>query len=109
MYSSFSMLIWGLIMAKAKSGYSAAVSKDHPTVKSSYKNIFTILVLVVIACAAQMKFESSFKELAKPDDNQVESSKGRNLAMVQYESDEEATEVIDYRDLLNKVAAQWES
>lgn len=31
---TFSMLIWGLIMAKAKAGYAAASSKDHVTVKS---------------------------------------------------------------------------
>jgi len=29
MSGTFSMIIWGMIMAKAKSGYSAAVSKDH--------------------------------------------------------------------------------
>lgn len=28
LYSSFSMFIWGLIMAKAKAGFNAATSKD---------------------------------------------------------------------------------
>jgi hypothetical protein len=92
------MLIWGLIMAKAKAGYTAATSKDHSTVKSQYKNVFTILVLVVVACVAQMKYENSFKELANP-----------NLAMSIYEADEESVEVIDYKELLNKAAKAWKS
>jgi hypothetical protein len=34
MSGTFSMIIWGLIMAKAKSGYQAAISKDHVQVSS---------------------------------------------------------------------------
>ncbi len=97
-------------MAKAKTGYQAAVSKDHPTVKSSYKNIFSILILVLIACAAQVKFESSFKEVVSASDSQVEKSNGRNLKMVPYQSDDDETvEVIDYTEMLNNVAAKWKS
>ena len=59
MYSSFSMLIWGLIMAKAKAGYSAASSKDHASVKSQCKNVFFLVALVAVACVAQYKYESS--------------------------------------------------
>ena len=56
--SSFSMFIWGLIIAKAKSGYSAAVSKDPQTVKSAWTNILCLLTLVGIATYAQIKFDN---------------------------------------------------
>lgn len=52
LYTSFSMLIWGLIMAKAKTGYNASISKDHSTVQSSWKNTLTIIALVIIATFA---------------------------------------------------------
>jgi hypothetical protein len=51
-YGAFSMLIWGLIMAKAKTGYNAALSKDQTKVQGSWKNSLTILVLVALATFA---------------------------------------------------------
>lgn len=56
-----------------------------------------------------MKFESSFKEVAKASDSEVENSKGRNLAMSAYSSNDESVEVIDYTELLNNVAQTWKS
>lgn len=97
------MLIWGLIMAKAKAGYTAATSKDNKTVTSQYKNIFTILVLVVVATVAQIKFESGVAVVSNNEAPVVEN-KGRNLAMVNYETEKEDIEIIDYRDLLHKAA-----
>jgi hypothetical protein len=100
------MLIWGLIMAKAKAGYTAATSKDHSTVKSQYKNVFTILVLVIVACVAQMKYENSFKDVATTKDSEA-ASKGRNLEMNLYEANDESVEVIDYKELLDKASKAW--
>lgn len=46
--SGLSVFIWGLVMAKAKSGLTASASKDHKTVKSSFtKTIFMGLLLGV--------------------------------------------------------------
>lgn len=46
------MIIWGMIMAKAKSGYTAAMSKDHTQVQSQYKNVLTLFALIAVATFA---------------------------------------------------------
>lgn len=103
MYSSFSMLIWGLIMAKAKAGYTAASSKDHASIKSQCKNVFFLVALVAVACFAQYKYESS----ASTSLQEASPPKGRNLAMEMYDT-EDVVEAVDYRDLLKKAKMSWE-
>ena len=40
------MVIWGLIMAKAKAGVSSASTKDSQEVNASWKKIVKIMVVV---------------------------------------------------------------
>jgi hypothetical protein len=40
------MLIWGLIMAKAKAGISSSSSKDSQEVTASWKKVVKIMVVV---------------------------------------------------------------
>jgi len=51
------MLIWGLIMAKAKAGISSASSKDSSEVNASWKKIVKIMVVVGLTTFVQMKYE----------------------------------------------------
>jgi hypothetical protein len=47
--SAVSMCVWGLIMAKAKTGFSAALSKEKEVVSYSYKRFIQLIVLVGVA------------------------------------------------------------
>lgn len=47
------MFMWGLVIAKAKSGITASASKDHSVVKSSYSKTVVMAVLVGIAYVAK--------------------------------------------------------
>jgi len=49
---ALSMVVWGLILAKAKSGYNAATSKDHTSVQASWKNTIGLLVLTALTTFA---------------------------------------------------------
>ena len=51
------MLIWGLIMAKAKAGISSASTKDTQEVSASWKKIVKIMVVVGLTTFVQMKYE----------------------------------------------------
>jgi hypothetical protein len=51
------MLIWGLIMAKAKAGISSASSKDSQEVTDSWKKVVKIMVVVGLTTFVQMKYE----------------------------------------------------
>lgn len=56
---SLSMLLWGLIAAKAKMGFVAATSTDSDTVQSSWKRVVKILVVVGILSLAQFKMDAT--------------------------------------------------
>lgn len=60
--SSLSMLIWGVVMAKVKSGFGAASSKDHETVKSVFTKVVGMTVLIGIATFAKLNSENHYVE-----------------------------------------------
>jgi hypothetical protein len=60
--SSLSMLIWGVVMAKVKSGFNAAASKDHETVKSVFTKIVGMTALIGIATFAKLNSENHYVE-----------------------------------------------
>jgi len=46
--------VWGLVMAKAKTGFNAASTKDKEQVQSSFKRAVSIVVLLGVATLAKM-------------------------------------------------------
>lgn len=86
-------------MAKTKTGYNAAMSKDHSTVKNSWKNTLTIIALVAVATFAQMRIESA--TVPEQNANKV-VLQGRNLA-----SRWESEETVNYGDLLQQNIEKW--
>lgn len=54
------MLLWGLVMAKAKTGFSAAASKSAAVVQSSQFKIVTIGVLICVAGLAKLNADVHF-------------------------------------------------
>ena len=81
--SVVSMLVWGLIMAKAKTGFAASSSKDKETVSSSFKRMTTILVLLVIASVAKLNADYQFFGSSLMDNSSLTAesdSDRRNLA-----------------------------
>jgi hypothetical protein len=60
--SSLSMLIWGVVMAKVKSGFNAAASKDHETVKGVFTKIVGMTALIGIATFAKLNSENHYVE-----------------------------------------------
>ena len=62
-----SMFIWGLVLAKAKAGVTAAASKDHKTVSSSYGKTVGIMLLIGVASIAKYNAETNFvDQILKP-------------------------------------------
>ena len=53
------MLIWSLLVAKAKVGFTASSSKDSEAVQSSWKRVVKILLVVGIVSVAQLKLDPS--------------------------------------------------
>lgn len=104
---ALSMMIWGLIVAKAKAGQVAAVSKDHVTVKSQYKNAAILIVLVGIATFGQWKLESSFQAVKSTKNEASSSNQGRNLRATLYESNTKNIEVVDHDSVLQKAINAW--
>ena len=56
------MLIWGIVMAKVRSGFNAASSKDHETVKSVFTKVVGMTALITIATIAKLNSENHFIE-----------------------------------------------
>jgi hypothetical protein len=52
------MLIWGLVMAKAKTGITASTTKDNTKVQSSWGKILKVMVLIGVVTYAQMQLEA---------------------------------------------------
>lgn len=103
---TLSMVIWGCIVAKAKAGSVAAVSKDHATVSTQYKNAAILVGLIALATFAQWKFESSYESVKTVD---TPKSNGRNLKATMYESNKKNVEVIDHDKVLEDAISQWRS
>ena len=100
------MVIWGCIVAKAKAGQVAAVSKDHATVTSQYKNAAMLIVMIALATLAQWKFESSYESVKSVD---TPKSSARNLRATMYESNKINVEVIDHDKVLEDAISTWRS
>jgi hypothetical protein len=56
------MLIWGVVMAKVRSGFTAAVSKDHETVKGTLSKVIGMTFLVALATLAKLNSENHYVE-----------------------------------------------
>ena len=90
-----------MILAKAKSGYTAATTKDHKTVQSSWKNILTLLVLVAIATFAQIKFEAVGTTVITNAAN-LATKQGRSLYANVNDNDD-----LPFTDALAKNVNKW--
>lgn len=62
MLNSFSVMIWGMVLAKAKKGMKAAESDNHITVKKMLRQATTLILLVCVASFAKFGAEMSQKE-----------------------------------------------
>lgn len=58
--STFQMLLWGLVMAKAKTGFSAAATKNLGSVKSSQGKMVGIGILICIAGLAKLNADNHY-------------------------------------------------
>ena len=47
------MFVWGLILAKAKTGYAASSSKNSDQVQGQFKSVIALLIMVAVATFAQ--------------------------------------------------------
>jgi hypothetical protein len=56
------MFIWGLVCAKAKTGYKASMSKDKETVTSSFKKLLGMVALITVATLAKLNVDTQFVE-----------------------------------------------
>jgi hypothetical protein len=56
------MFLWGLVMAKAKTGFTAAASKDASTTQSAIGKMVGLGVLIVIAGVAKLNADNHYVE-----------------------------------------------
>ena len=94
-YNTLSMLFWGLIIAKAKTGISVTSSKDSDHVQASWKKVLKIVLVVGITSFIQTKYEPTTKGVS----NQVQQA-GRNLRATNNLQ-------VDYQALLQDTVEQW--
>lgn len=75
------MFVWGLILAKAKTGYAASSNKNSDQVQGQFKSIIALLFMVAIATFAQTQLEKDISTSAvAPSSNTFDVSfRGRNL------------------------------
>ena len=103
---TISMFVWGLILAKAKTGYAAASNKDAGQVSSQFKSIVVLLVMAGLATFAQIQLEKETTVIANyATDNVVIQS--RNLKGIQLPTSDDSEDEVDYRDLLKKAENSW--
>jgi hypothetical protein len=60
--STFSMFIWGLVMAKAKTGFNASGSKDKESVGQAFKKLLGMVALISVATLAKLNAENNYIE-----------------------------------------------
>lgn len=60
--NALSMMVWGLVAAKAKAGMQAASSDDHTTVKQMLKKATNLILMVVFASFVKFGAEMSQKQ-----------------------------------------------
>jgi hypothetical protein len=56
------MFIWGLVMAKAKAGFTASQSKDQGVVSSSFGKMIGLMFLIGVAGVAKWNADSHYLE-----------------------------------------------
>ena len=62
--STLSMFIWGLVMAKARAGFTAASSKDQGVVSSGFGKMIGLMFLIGVAGLAKWNADSHFLDNA---------------------------------------------
>lgn len=77
--NGFSVMLWGLVLAKAQQGFKASTSKDSTTVKSKISNISKLIGLIIGATLCKFVAESNFLESSVPEINSKKSLKGGRL------------------------------
>jgi hypothetical protein len=60
--NALSVMVWGLVAAKAKKGMEAASSDDHTTVRQMLKKATSLIMMVVFASLVKFGAEMSMKE-----------------------------------------------
>lgn len=71
--------MWGLVMAKAKTGFAAAAVKDSASVQSSFKSMIGMAVLVCVAGLAKLNADNHYVENFMDGVKQQAQSAGINL------------------------------
>lgn len=56
------MFIWGLVMAKAKTGFSASGSKDKESVGQAFKKLLGMVALISVATLAKLNADNKYIE-----------------------------------------------
>jgi hypothetical protein len=60
--NTLSIFVWGLIMAKARTGFNAASTTDKEEVCSSFKRLISLVLLLTIATFAKMNADFQYFE-----------------------------------------------
>jgi len=61
--SSASIMIWGLVAAKAKQGISAAASSDSASIGASLQKVGTLCLLIIVASVCNM-YQANAEQLS---------------------------------------------
>jgi hypothetical protein len=106
------MFIWGLVMAKAKAGFSASVSKDHLTVKSTLTKVVGMTVLIALASFAKLNAENHYIEswMGTLPAEASSSSAGRNLRATTPTDllvEQQMVENLSIDDILTQLGGKW--
>ena len=60
--SQFSIFIWGMLMAQAKTGYNAATTSEKSTVQGTFKKLLSFVCLATVAHFAKINAENNYLE-----------------------------------------------
>jgi hypothetical protein len=106
---TISVFIWGLIMAKAKTGYTAATNKNSEQVSGQFKSILVLLAMAAVATLAQIQIDKHSTPLVAPtnSDSVDVSFKGRNLAGLKLQDSNKFEDNVNFRDLLKRSEESW--
>ena len=85
--NAFSMFMWGLVMAKAKTGFSAAASKDVSAVQSTIGKMIGLGALICVAGVAKLNADNHYVENFVSSVKTQGANMGINLMSTQVQAD----------------------
>ena len=88
------MFIWGLVLAKARTGFSASNSKDASVVSGSMGKMIGMSVLILLASLAKLNADHHYVE------NWMDKTKSGSMKLNSMVTEDVASDVTISSDLL---------